>query len=228
MYCSPSQSHDEFENFRIKFDILLSQISYELPICSVVTGDFNARSSRWWRNDITNLAGKEIDFLTSSASYTQIIDKAAHVINKSKSCIDLIFCTNQNVISKYGVDASLFDKCHHNVIYGKINIRVPLPPVIIREVWNYSKADVQNIQKAILGFNWRKAFESLSVDSKVDLLNETLLNIFRNYIPNKKIKCDYRQPPWMTDDIKKSLKERSKLTKTYYKNGQQKLIMIKS
>ena len=32
----------------------------------------------------------------------------------------------------------------------------------------------------------------------------------------------------MTDDIKKSLKERSKLTKTYYKNGQQKLIMIKS
>ena len=94
--------------------------------------------------------------------------------------------------------------------------------------WNYSKADVQNIQKAILGFNWRKVFESLSVDSKVDLLNETLLNIFRNYIPNKKIKCDYRQPPWMTDDIKKSLKERSKLTKTYYKNGQQKLIMIKS
>ena len=195
------------------------QINDELLICSVVTGDFNARCS-WWRNDITNFAGKEIDFLTSSAGYTQIIDKPTHVINKSKSCIDLIFCTNQNVISKYGVDTSLFDKCHHNVIYGKINIRVPLPPVIIREVWNYCKADAQNIQKAILGFNWRKAFESLSVDSKVDLLNETLLNIFRNCIPNKKIKCDYRQPPWMTDDIKKSLKERSKLTKTYYKNGQ--------
>ena len=161
LYRSPSQSHDEFENFCIKFDILLSQINDELPICSVVTGDFNARCSRWWRNDITNFAGKEIDFLTSSAGYTQIIDKPTHVINKSKSCIDLIFCTNQNVISKYGVDASLFDKCHHNVIYGKINIRVPLPPVFIREVWNYSKADVQNIQKAILDFNWRKAFVNL-------------------------------------------------------------------
>ena len=50
-------------------------------------------------------------------------------------------------------------------------------------------------------------FEYLSVDSKVDLLNEALLNIFRNNIPNKKIKCDYPQPPWMTDDIKKSLKD---------------------
>ena len=50
------------------------------------------------------------------------------------------------------------------------------------------------------------AFENLSVDEKVDFLNKTLLIIFRNYIPNKKIKCDYRQPPWMTDIIKKSLK----------------------
>ena len=38
----------------------------------------------------------------------------------------------------------------------------------------------------------------------------------------KKVKCDYRQRPWMTDDIKKYLEEHSKLTKGYYKNGQQK------
>ena len=157
-----------------KLDILLSQINDELPVCSVVAGDFNARCSRWSRNDFTNFARKEIDFLTSSAGYTQIIDKPTHVINKSKPCIDLTFCTNQNVISKYGVDASLFDKCNDSVIYGKINIRVPLSPVFICEVWNYSKAGVQNIQKAILDFNWRKAYESLSVDSKIDLLNETL------------------------------------------------------
>ena len=68
------------------------------------------------------------------------------------------------------------------------NNRVPLPPVFIHVVWNYRKADVQNIQKAILDLSWRKAFESRSVDSKVDLLNEKLLKIFRKYIPNIKIK----------------------------------------
>ena len=130
---SPSQSHDEFENFCIKFDILLSQINDKFHIYSVATGDFNTRCSRWWRNDITNFAGKETDFLILSAGYTQIIEKPTHVINKSKSCIDSIFCTNQIVISKYGVDVSLFDKCHHNVIYSKINIHVPLLPVFICE-----------------------------------------------------------------------------------------------
>ena len=76
------------------------------------------------------------------------------------------------------------------------------------------------LKKAVSNFNWNRAFKNLSVDEKVELLNETLLNVFRNYIPNKKIKCDYRQPPWMTDNIKKSLKQRSKLTKIFYKNGQ--------
>ena len=94
------------------------------------------------------------------------------------SCIDLIFCNNQNLISKYGVDASIFDKCHHNIIYGKIDIRVPLQPKYVREVWDYSKADVQNIKKSIKDFNWGKTLESIPIDSKVDLLSETLLNIF--------------------------------------------------
>ena len=72
------------------------------------------------------------------------------------SCIDLIFCTNKNVILNHGVDVSLFDKCHHNIIYGKVSIQVPLPPTYIREVWDYSKANVENIKKAISSFDWAK------------------------------------------------------------------------
>ena len=33
------------------------------------------------------------------------------------------------------------------------------------------------------------------------------------------MKCDYRQPPWMTDSIKNKLKERAELTKKYFKGG---------
>ena len=44
------------------------------------------------QNDITNFAGKEIVY----TGYTQITDKPTQVKNNSKSCTDLIFCTNQN------------------------------------------------------------------------------------------------------------------------------------
>ena len=76
---------------------------------------------------------------------------------------------------------------------------------------------MKNIKKAIFNFNWSKAFQNLSVDERVEHFNETLRNIFRNYVPNKKIKWDYRQLPRVNDNIKGSLKQRSKLTKIYYK-----------
>ena len=148
-YHSPSQSHDEFENFCINFDLLLNNINDEFPICSIVRGDFNARCSSWWKNDITNTPGQKIDFLTSSAGYAQIINKPTHVANNFMSCIDLIFCTNKNIISNHGANVMIFQKCHHNIIYGKINIWVPLPPVYVREVCDCSKANVENIKKII-------------------------------------------------------------------------------
>ena len=127
IYHSPSQNQDDLKNFCTNFDKLLNNINDELSLCSIVTGDFNARCSTWWKNDTTNLQGQELDSLTLSAGYNQSIDKPTHVINNSMSRIDLMNCTKKSVISNHGVDVSIFDKCHHNVIYGKINIRVPLP-----------------------------------------------------------------------------------------------------
>ena len=51
------------------------------------------------------------------------MDKPTRAVNSSMPCIDLIFCTNLNVISKHGVDVTIFHKCHHDITYGKINIR---------------------------------------------------------------------------------------------------------
>ena len=88
-YRSPSQSQEEFEIFSTKFDILLSQINDEFPLCSIVTRDFNACYTNWWNDDITNSTGREIASLTSSTGYTQIIDKPTHVINNSMSVLIL-------------------------------------------------------------------------------------------------------------------------------------------
>ena len=49
IYCSSSQNNEEFEHFWANFDLLLTNINEEIPICSIITGDFNARSSNWWK-----------------------------------------------------------------------------------------------------------------------------------------------------------------------------------
>ena len=65
-------------------------------------------------------------------------------------------------------------------------------------------------------------FQGKTVNQKVNILNECLLNVFHNFIPNKKVKFNYKNPLWMTEIVKSKLRERSNLVKRYYKNGKKK------
>ena len=44
---------------------------------------------------------------------------------------------------------------------------VALPPMYVREAWDYKKANIENIEKAISKFNCNNSFENFSVDEKV-------------------------------------------------------------
>ena len=82
-------------------------------------------------------------------------------------------------------------------------------------------------KKSISLFNWERAFNNLSANEKVDFLNSTSLNIFRNYIPNKIVKCSNKDPPWITKLINSKLEHKSKLTIKYYKKGQDPIVFDK-
>ena len=196
LYRSPSQASDEFEDFCTDLNLFLSNINDLNPACSVITGDFNARSAEWWALHKENNEGLEISFLTSLAGYSQLIDQPTHKTKESSSsCIDLIFTSNPSFISASGGELSLYEKCHHNLIYGKINFNVPLPPQYIGEVWDYKNAQVENIQESVSGIDWDFMFQGKTVNQNVNILNECLLNFFHNFIPNKKIKFNYKDPP---------------------------------
>ena len=44
---SPNQSKDQFDEFCLSFNMLMSNINGEKPLVSIITGDFNARSKNW-------------------------------------------------------------------------------------------------------------------------------------------------------------------------------------
>ena len=92
----------------------------------------------------------------------------------------------------------------------------------MREVWDYKNTNVNHIQSAVSSIDRELLFRGANVNKKVDILNECIKNIFNNFIQNRIIKSNYRDPPWITDVIKSKLKERSYSTKTYYKYGKRK------
>ena len=54
----------------------------------------------------------------------QLIAEPTHVLENNSSCIDLIFAKQPNLIMDSGVNPSLHSKCHHQVIYAKLNLQI--------------------------------------------------------------------------------------------------------
>ena len=219
IYRFPSQSADEFESFLLNFEQLLDDVSQCRPSLSVITGDFNARSVSWWSNDINTTEGLKLSSMSSSVGFTQLINEPTHIQSSSSSCIDLIFTDQPNLSVNCGVHASIHPNCHHQIVYSRFNLHIYYPPPYQRLIWDYKKADATKIRKALDSVNWERLFDKKNVNAQVLKLNETTLNVFRNYVPSKYLTIDDKDPVWMNETIKSKIKIKNKIFKEYIQNG---------
>ena len=59
----------------------LDALSTNNPFLTVMIGDFNAKSSNWYLNDITSFEGSQIEFLASQFAMSQIIKEPTHTLS---------------------------------------------------------------------------------------------------------------------------------------------------
>ena len=93
----------------IRFYSILSnfcQILLQKNCFIIVNGDFNAKATVWWRNNITTTEGTNIDSTASSFGLSQIICDAIHILSTSSSFIDLTFWNQANLVIENGIDLS--------------------------------------------------------------------------------------------------------------------------
>ena len=69
--------------------------------------------------------------------------------------------------------------------------------------------------------NWDRLLDNKNVDSQVLILNDIILNIFRNFVPNKYVTFDDKDPVWMNENIKSKIEAKNKLYQEYVKKGRQ-------
>ena len=169
--------------------------------------------------DVHATEGSKLFLLTSSNGFSQLISEPTHVQANSSSCIDLIFTDQPNLSVNLGVHSSLHLYCHRQIVYSTFNLNIHYPLSYQRLVWNYKKVDSANIRKALDSVNFERLFDQKDLNTQVITLNETILNVVRNYVPNKYITIDDKDPVWMNETIQSKIKTKNKLYKQYIDNG---------
>ena len=97
----------------------------------------------------------------------QIISEPTHVLQQSSNCIELIFTNQPNVVMDSDVDSSLHSKCHHQIIYSKLNLKIEYLPPNIRKSWNYNRAETNLIMQLIENCDWSSLFFGKNVHQQV-------------------------------------------------------------
>ena len=197
LYRSPSQNQSEFEHLLLSLENLLYNIRNKDPACRFLLGDFNARPKSRWVHDITNNEGTQIEFINSLYGFYQLISEPTHILQNLSPCIDLIFTDQPNLVINSGIKPSLHENCHHRITYAKFNLQIIYPPPYQRLVWDYKNANASSIQKALNMIDWNKLFSNTNVEKQVNILNDTLFNIFLSYARSKAITINGRDPPWI-------------------------------
>ena len=75
----------------------------------------------------------------------------------------------------------------------------------IKKIADFKKEDLTNFRKALDSVNWEMVSNKKNLNSQVVTLNETILNVFRNYVPNKYITIDDKDPARMNEIIKSKM-----------------------
>ena len=83
----------------------------------------------------------------------------------------------------------------NKIIHTGFNLNITYPPPYKRLIWDYKKADSEKIRKALDWVNWERLFNNKDVNTQVSILNETVLNVFSNYVPNNILLLMIKIPP---------------------------------
>ena len=71
LYRSPSQTRDIFETFADNFELTLDLVSNKHSFLIVALGDFNAKTTNWYKNDINSYEGLKTDTINHNLGYSK-------------------------------------------------------------------------------------------------------------------------------------------------------------
>ena len=134
-----------------------------------------------------------------------------------------VITDHPNLILASGTRSSLDPYCHHQIIYCKVNFRIPPPPPIVRKIWHFNRANSTAIKRSMTSFPWSRHL-NLNTDTnwQVKTFTSIFLNIMSNFIPNETKRFVPRDSPWITKTIKTLLNKKNRLFNNYKKYGYKK------
>ena len=180
----------------------------------LIAGDFNFPNINWQLKRASDQQGETFIEALNDAYLIQHITKPTRVrINQKSNILDLVLTRDID-------DVQLIEYCsaigHSDHLFIKIFTTIPKTTQSTNDTYmfDYNKGNYANFNSYMMEEDW-KILNDLDVEEGWLKLKNKILCGTDAFIPKVKLKNKKPKPPWMTIEVKKSIKTKYKLFKRY-------------
>ena len=186
---------------------------------TVVIDDFDVKSHNWYKDNKTTVSKSKLEIMPFHYELNQIINEPFHILEDFHLAEILFLHLSQNMVLYSGVHSSVNPNSHDQIVFTKFYSNVYYPPPYERRAWHYKYANAAQIKNTLASSNREQARSNSSIDKRISVLNETIINVMSNYIPNETKVFDDQNPPWNNAETEKLITAKSEVFKKHLKNS---------
>lgn len=173
------------------------------------TGDFNI--------NVMNLHCpyvQRFNLILSAYNVTQIIAEPTRQGLNNATLIDLIVCSNVDMIGDSCVDHE-FDVSDHFLIKCKLNLESIKPRPFFKTCRDYRNFDRMAFNGDLQNVPFDNIYYLNDIDEKINLLNFYILELFDLHAPLRTFRITKKRAPWLTPNIKYLMSLRNRALSKY-------------
>ena len=205
-------SNADFNNFKSTLDKSLEQISTEEKEI-IVIGDFNCDM----RPKKLASDSKELRDLFNLYQFNQLIKSPTRITDSTATLIDLVFTTDKEKIVSSGVlDCAISDHSLVFIIRRAKKPRGGTKNIVYRKFKNYS---AEQFTSDLHTASWDAIEISLTVEEAWESFKTTLDDLMNKHAPVSMKRVRANTLPWLTEEIRTTMKERDYHHKKAQKSG---------
>ncbi len=168
----------------------------------LAVGDFNIHNKDWLRFSSHNSPeGVELEHVCCTHGFTQHVKSPTRGTN----LLDLVISDFQSGVT-CKVTPGIHDDDHRGVL-TKVSVEIPASEPVKRRVYNFKKANWDQLRGSLLAKDWRAILAGTPDDATADM-TQVILDIVAEHIPQTWITDKVYAHPWLNDNCRVALERK--------------------
>ena len=212
-YRSPGMNRGEASDYIQELqDCLITALNVGAE-STFLMGDLNDRCTCWESRHEHSELKQDLLETTTALGLHQLINEATYMTGNSANILDLIFTDCPGYVTTAGTLPPI-GTSKHAVVYCECTKAITRDKPYSKEIWKYEDADREGLNIAIGDLPFDEILPD-DIDEATEIWTHLILMISREYIPCHTVKIHPRDKPWITHEIKKTMKTRDKFYRCY-------------